>query len=483
MLSIENRKGNRKTYPVIRKCLWLLFMLSFFLQQRNFGQLFPESIRNRQYEDHLQEFNSPKLQSKSFPSDNIWNEQGDISIQTTDKAESGSFAMLDSMQEFQNFGYYNELYRWYYHYNIEQKVDSVWRFYYNSEGEFEKITEIRTFNSDGQILRLVKRQPDFQLWQWYGDTTIIEYYTEDYTYQRGNLIRKIITNNYQGYHSTNQEYHTYDSENRLIRDSLIGSDGYLPNVTAYTYNPDNDLEYELYLFEGIVYGVNKYEYEKTDTSKLTTHHWIYYPSLTENPIPDTITHWQGEHYYYETFDQLGRRITIRVEYYNIYEGASIYYRSDLNYTDNSDLLHASYYDWIDKPDSGYWQESMRIDNTYDEDENLVLYEKTFYDERSGSWAPDNSKTYYYTDVPLDLPTPSGNPEKLVLFPNPAEDVLCIKADVSENADYSIYTQTGICVKKGRLTSHSLDISHLKSGIYILKLWDGTSISSEKFIKY
>jgi hypothetical protein len=479
----EKQLTKRKLYPLTQEGFVLLLLLIAFVPlQLNFGQLSPVFLFFQQHETHLQEFDSSTFMDGLFPWENDNLKNNGISVQQTDKSESGFIALIDSMYEVQNFGYYNELYRWYYHYNEQQKADSVWRYFYNSKGEYEKITEIRTYNNDGQIARLVKRQPDFLLWQWYGDSTIIEYYTEEYAYQQGNLVRKIVTTNYQGTQSVTKEYHTYDSENRLIRDSLVGSDGYSSSVTAYTYNADNDLEYMLYVYAGMIYAVNKYEYEKTDTSQFTTHHWIYYNTLTENPILDTITHWIGEYFYYETFDELGRRTGLRREYFNIYYGAGIDYKAEYSYTDNNDLLHATYYDWIGEPDSGYWQEATRIDNTYDNDYNLELYEKTFYDARTEEWETDNSKTYYFSFVPVGLTENIAGQPQLYIYPNPASDVIYVNGLNHEIPIFTIYNISGEVVLNGRMENSTIPVTNLKNGMYFIKLWDGNSFSFGRFIK-
>jgi hypothetical protein len=479
----EKQMGIRKTFFEYRIDILLILLMVFVPPHLNFGQLPPEFFRLVQPETNHHVCDSLGLQGRSFPWGNDCQINNGLPERNIDKAASGFISLLDSVYEVQNFGYYKEQCRWYYQYDEQQRTDSVWRYFYNPTGEFEKITEIRTFNSEGQIIRFVKWQPDFQLLQWYGDSTIIEYYTEEYIYQQSNLIKKISTTNSQGIQSVTQEYHTYDSDNRLIRDSLIGSDGYLSNVTAYIYNSDNDLEYVLYLYEEIPYGIRKYEYEKTDTSKNTTEHWNYYSGITEYPILDTITYWQGEHYYYETFDQQGRRITLRVEYDNIYEGEHIDYMAEYTYTPQNDLLHISYYNWIGDIEAGYWEEASRINNTYDDDYNLQLYEKTFYDARTEMWETENSKTYYYTDVPVSLPEDYLKPDRLVIFPNPATDVINIKNDANGNSIYKIYNLCGLPLESGRLEDQKIVISQLKPGIYLIEIRNDESRSIKRFIKY
>jgi hypothetical protein len=249
------------------------------------------------------------------------------------------------------------------------------------------------------------------------------------------------------------------------------------------YDPENELEYILYLFEGAPYGIQKYEYEKTDTTQLTTQHWIYYPNLTEYPRLDTITQWLGEHYYYETFDQFGRKIALRVEYDNIYEGAHIDYKAEYMYTQQNELLHISYNKWIGDMAAGYWQEATRIDNTYNEEGILELYEKTFYDARTGEWVVENSKTYFYSLVPVSLPEDFAKAVQLSIFPNPARDEIRIMNLFRETPDYTIYNLYGSALESGRLENQAIAITRLKPGIYIIEIDDNLSIYTGKFVKY
>ena len=62
---------------------------------------------------------------------------------------------------------------------------------------------------------------------------------------------------------------------------------------------------------------------------------------------------------------------------------------------------------------------------------------------------------------------SPKAEKIVIYPTFATNVIVVEG--FENADYSIFNQSGIWVKKGRLTAENINVSNLNSGVYILNI--------------
>ncbi|WP_162555651.1 T9SS type A sorting domain-containing protein [Reichenbachiella versicolor] len=97
-------------------------------------------------------------------------------------------------------------------------------------------------------------------------------------------------------------------------------------------------------------------------------------------------------------------------------------------------------------------------------------------------APDTPDTPDDPDTPdPDEPIVSDieevNSKEVVVFPNPAENILSIKG-LSENLVYEIHNSVGVVVLKGTAFAQ-IDISNLDSGVYILKLEGEKSI---RFVK-
>lgn len=69
--------------------------------------------------------------------------------------------------------------------------------------------------------------------------------------------------------------------------------------------------------------------------------------------------------------------------------------------------------------------------------------------------------------------------KVVVFPNPSQDILFFSNLPQKNNDYTITDSVGRVITKGKLNSNKLDINTLKTGIYLIKFNNEVPL---KFIK-
>ena len=74
-------------------------------------------------------------------------------------------------------------------------------------------------------------------------------------------------------------------------------------------------------------------------------------------------------------------------------------------------------------------------------------------------------------------------EKLAItvYPNPAVSQIDIAAEISDDAVYMISTSSGNIIKKGRV-NEQINVSNLKSGLYIITVQDYAGVKSTKFFK-
>jgi Zn-dependent metalloprotease/chitodextrinase len=74
-------------------------------------------------------------------------------------------------------------------------------------------------------------------------------------------------------------------------------------------------------------------------------------------------------------------------------------------------------------------------------------------------------------------------DDFLLYPNPAQTVLNVKIlDVSDKFTYRILNMLGQTVIKGDLSSTSIDVLDLQSGVYFIEINDGEELSTQRFIK-
>jgi hypothetical protein len=200
------------------------------------------------------------------------------------------------------------------------------------------------------------------------------------------------------------------------------------------------------------------------------------------PDPDTITHWQLMDRFYETYDKAGRRKSVMLITNNIYDGEQIDYRAAFTWTESGQLLHASYFTWEADGDTGKWIEATRIDNRYDAYGNLLQYDKTFYDARTGKWETEHSKTFYYTYLETGLADNRAKSGSLSIYPNPAGDEIRISGLSGKGWRYTVYNLYGQPVASGRPEDQAIDVRNLMQGIYLLEIMDRNSFYSGRFVK-
>jgi hypothetical protein len=396
---------------------------------------------------------------------------------------AGFTPVLDSVYETKSLGYSDEWRIWYYEYDDQYRQKSSKRLFYNAYNEFLHITEIRNYDNAGRLNRLSRYQYDTWRLLVFGDTMLIESYTEEYRYENEKLIYKSVYDAglSNGPGDNTEEFYTYNEQGHLIR-ITYSIDGYIWN-RDYFYDEDDRLQYEIRIASDIFYFISKYEYEIADTTKKTTHYQTTYYEQYDKPIYDTITHWEFIERYHETFDSLGRRTSLTRSGTTVTQDLDwIDYRADYTYTERNDLLHASYYSWEGDAGSGEWREMLRIDNVYDVDGTILLYEKSYYDDRTNQWLTDESMTYYYHDVSSILTLSENSTDGTGIFPNPATDRITLPFQSGSNGLYFIYSLNGKLVQTGSLSTAQIPVSSLDPGLFILKSIAGTETFTGRFIK-
>ena len=96
-------------------------------------------------------------------------------------------------------------------------------------------------------------------------------------------------------------------------------------------------------------------------------------------------------------------------------------------------------------------------------------------------ASGSSYTTYNDEVSGD---PLGNEGATIIkaFPNPATNAVNVYFGRGENLTYMIADVTGKVIKHGTIDNHTIQVSELERGIYILKVSDGQKSLSTKLIK-
>lgn len=104
-------------------------------------------------------------------------------------------------------------------------------------------------------------------------------------------------------------------------------------------------------------------------------------------------------------------------------------------------------------------------------------------------AKDYAKNISASSDPIVVSTTSLSVEdhqsktnQYILYPNPVSQTLFVKQPNNTSALYKIINLNGQTILQGNVNENGIEVSHLSTGIYIIKLKNGEKTTSTKFIK-
>ncbi|MFY0632015.1 MAG: T9SS type A sorting domain-containing protein [Flavobacteriaceae bacterium] len=79
---------------------------------------------------------------------------------------------------------------------------------------------------------------------------------------------------------------------------------------------------------------------------------------------------------------------------------------------------------------------------------------------------------------------NNNPigDDLIVYPNPVKNVLNINPNYDVNDTYRIIDLNGKQISAGKMINHTIDVTKLKQGVYLIELSDEEETFVQKFIK-
>ncbi|MFY0603957.1 MAG: T9SS type A sorting domain-containing protein [Flavobacteriaceae bacterium] len=73
-------------------------------------------------------------------------------------------------------------------------------------------------------------------------------------------------------------------------------------------------------------------------------------------------------------------------------------------------------------------------------------------------------------------------DDLIIYPNPVKNIVNVNPSYNVNANYRIVDLTGKTIMSGSMLNNTIDVSKLKTGVYLLELSDEEEKFVQKFIK-
>ena len=97
----------------------------------------------------------------------------------------------------------------------------------------------------------------------------------------------------------------------------------------------------------------------------------------------------------------------------------------------------------------------------------------------------SAEAFYFDNLNIEWELGIKNDESTLfhVYPNPCSDVLYISSPISDDTEVVIFDILGVEVLRTNLKNNTLNTSHLKSGLYLLNILQGSKRSTQKIVIY
>ena len=118
--------------------------------------------------------------------------------------------------------------------------------------------------------------------------------------------------------------------------------------------------------------------------------------------------------------------------------------------------------------------------TYDDNGNQTQYLTQSWN--NNEWKNTYKEDHYWSKFNVAASIKDNITDNILLYPNPVSNILHTK-NIANGAQVLIFTTNGKLVKLSHITDNQLNISELKSGVYLIKIIDNQKTYTSQFIKY
>jgi len=285
---------------------------------------------------------------------------------------------------------------------------------------------------------------------------------------------------------TTYTYYSDGTEKVVTTQTWNGSAFTDATRTTYTYNASKQILTSISeIFSGI--WINATQQANTYTSGYLSYNlsqtWDFIGSTWKNNTQTNYTNDPGGHPTLEvrqtwtgsawvnaqrttdTYNGSGKLLTEIIENYTA--GNFVNYSKEINTYDGSGYPTQSVSQLWDAGSSSFVNDSR---SSYLNNPNGTVSQVTSEDWNGSAWVYTQRITFTYSG-PTSI-SETINEADITVYPNPASDVITIKANTGiSGMVYSITDQTGKMMLKGKLNdeSTSVDITQLSKGIYLLNI--------------
>jgi len=282
--------------------------------------------------------------------------------------------------------------------------------------------------------------------------------------------------------SSKKEY-SYDEYGNAILELAFNRDSRTAAWIAYEkkeYQFDssgNETFFAMYMWNSEINdwaGFNKYEQQFNSSGLVTVASFYAWNTATKN--------WVNTNKFEYTFNTVGEN-TLSIAYnWNESKNSWVATSKTEQEFDNSQniTLNASY-TWNEQNQQWQVSQKTKYELSYDNDGNILINAIYNWDLASSAFTLQYKDFNYYTktDGTASIQNTSLN-KKIKIFPNPTSDFVSIIG--ANEAQLKMFDLSGNCCLVVDNVSSLVNISHLTKGIYLLKIFEGNTIYTQKIVK-
>lgn len=405
-----------------------------------------------------------------------------------DIKSTNSSLKLDSIYEDLNIGYKTIKRKWLFNYDNNSLMSKVHLYYSDDYSRPLDLREEWFYNERGQVIKFQERNTMTSL-----SDSLFVLTLEENTYDGDNLILKksksMSRGSFGGHTTANGELILEFSieYNEIFSNYLYNPDGNISLVykepgkdSVFYYYFDSEhlrMKLEKNLSSNQLY-VEKYEYIESNTMKHISKKYEYIFNTTDISNIDNIN-LQSEYVYDYELNENGkpRKITVTTNNYGFsnYDSQTFF-----EYNQNSQPVLISIY--FRDYETDKWYEQGRLKYTYNDDDNISCYQMYFYDDRLHDWVIGEQKLYFYSSLKSTASNCQASEMEVNIYPNPVKEAIYLSGHLLNNSKYIIHDYSGKSVSQGEITGNSIDVSNLRKGLYLIKIYNNKSQSINRFIK-
>ena len=267
--------------------------------------------------------------------------------------------------------------------------------------------------------------------------------------------------------------YTYDASKNVLTQKVqmfFGTDWMDFSLTTNTYNANNQMiknlsqNYDFMAMQWQNFSQTNYTFNTDGTENQTTSQfWNSDPGLWENVLRLTNAYLSGK-----------KISSMVIENYS--DGSWVnFMKSAITYNADGTMKESMGQEW--DVASGTWIDSGKEFYTIYPDGSVNQVLTTLWNASLSQWENDSRITYTYNSTFVH----QTETDQLIVFPNPFADVISIEGNSLAEMNIQLYNANGQLI---RIFDQSeqlapVNLSGLKSGVYLLKV---TSPESEKVIK-